>query len=169
MHPIEFSQEDFEIARFAHTLFPTFFRILEVREGFSKKGPDKHLFRNGELVAYAELEVKRVWKTFEWNTTWATVQFPGRKGHYGTDAYWQRPDIVDCLPKRPTFLVMFNFDGSNGLIVDAETVALSPKVHRPSRRGMDDFYQVPMEKVTFDPKKFEDYILKRINFPQVSS
>lgn len=159
MNPIDFSKENHEAGKFAHDLFPKFFKILEVRERYKRIGPDKHLYLKGEIIAYAELEVKRVWKTKEWNTEWLTVQFPERKGHYPTDEYWQKKGIKDKLPKKPVFLVMFNFDGSNGLIVDAKTVAESPCPRIWSRRGAEHFYQVPVEKVVFGPENFEKYIL----------
>lgn len=97
-----------------------------MRERYKRIGPDKHLYLKGEIVGYAELEVKRVWKTKEWNNEWQTVQFPERKGHYPTKEYWQKKGIKDKLQENPVFLVMFNWDGSNGLIVDAKTVAESP-------------------------------------------
>lgn len=159
MNPIDFSKENHEAGKFAHDLFPKFFKILEVRERYKRIGPDKHLYFKGEIVAYAELEVKRVWKDKEWNAEWPTVQFPERKGHYPSDEYWQKRGIKDKLPKKPVFLVMFNHDGSNGLIVDAKTVAESPCPRVWSRRGAEHFYQVPVEKVVFGPENFEKHIL----------
>lgn len=166
MSPVDFSKENHEAGQFAHTLFPNFFKVLEVRERYKRIGPDMHLCFKGEIVAYAELEVKRVWKTKEWNTEWATVQFPERKGHYPTDEYWQKKGIKDKLPQRSVFLVMFNHDGSNGLIVDAKTVAESPCPRIWSRRGMEHFYQVPVEKVVFGPENFERYILNSLEIEQ---
>ena len=163
MSPIDFSKENHDAGRFAHDLFPTFFKILDVRERYKKIGPDKHLYLNEEIVAYAELEVKRVWLTKEWNPEWDCVQFPERKGHYPTEEYWQKRGIKDKMPKKPVFLVMFNHDGSNGLIVDAETVASSPCPRIWTRRGSEHFFQVPLEKVLFGPENFESYILNKLN------
>jgi len=163
MSPIDFSKENHNAGRFAHDLFPKFFKILEVKERYKRIGPDKHLYLKDELVAYAELEVKRVWITKEWNSEWSTIQFPERKGKFATDEYWEGKRIKDALPRKPVFLVMFNHDGSNGLIVDVKTVAESPCPCLWSRRGAEHFYQVPVEKVLFGPENFESYIRDYLN------
>jgi len=163
MSPIDFSKENHDAGRFAHDLFPTFFKILDVRERYKRIGPDKHLYFNEEIVAYAELEVKRVWTTKEWNSEWDTVQFPERKGKFAADEYWEGKRIKEALLRKPVFLVMFNHDGSNGLIVDVKTVAESPCPRLWSRRCAEHFYQVPIDKVLFGPENFESYILSNLN------
>lgn len=147
--PINFSKENQERAKFVHNLFPKFFRILEVKEGHKRKGADKHLYYQEKLVGYAKLEAKLVWTTKEWPEKWSTVQFAERKGRF-------------AKTEVPTFMIMFNRDGTNGLIVDAETMAESPCPRVWSRRGAEHFYQVPIEKVVIGPENFEPYILNKL-------
>ncbi|MBI5253625.1 MAG: hypothetical protein HY930_04415 [Euryarchaeota archaeon] len=156
MPPVDFSKENHDAAQFVKDLFPKFFKILEVREGYKRKGADKHIYYKGRLVAYAELEAKLVWKTVEWNKDWHHVQFAERKGRFA------ETDV-------PTFMIMFNKDGSNGLIVDAKTMVSSPCPRVWTRRGAEHFYQVPIEKVVFGPENFEKFILDKLHLKPSNS
>jgi len=144
----EFRPRNFKRSRFAHELFPKYFKRIKAEPNPKKRGVDFLLYLDDKLVGYAELEVKLVWETHEWSK-FPNVQFPARKAHFAeTDP--------------PTFMVMFNAKGSNALIVDAKTMVASPLVHRWTRRGKDFLYQVPLDKIVFGPENFERYILEKL-------
>ena len=144
----DFRPSDYQKSRFAHDLFPKYFKKIKAIPNPKRREVDFHLYLDDKLVGYAELEVKFVWKTKEW-TNYPNIQFPARKAHF-------------AQTELPTFMVMFNSDGSNALIVDAKTMAASPLVNRWTRRGKDFLYQVPLNKVVFGPESFERYVLERV-------
>ena len=144
----DFRPSDYAKSRFAHEIFPTYFKRIKAIPNPKKREVDFQLYLNDKLIGYAELEVKFVWKTQEW-TQYPNVQFPARKAHFA------QTDL-------PTFMVMFNATGSNALIVDAKTMVASPLVNIWTRRGKDFLYQVPLDKVVFGPENFERYILDKV-------
>lgn len=148
-------------SEFIYSIFANQFKTLtpefdpESKKRGAKKQPDYRLWYEGQIVARAELERKRVWPEFDFPEEWDSVQFPSRKGRF---ANW---DV-------PVFMVMLNNDGTNGLIVEAKTMIESPlvKVGR-ARAGRyvtfgEEFYQVPLAAVQFRLDKFEDYILSKL-------
>src|SRR3990170_871148 len=151
----EFRVSDFTRSKFAHKKFPRLFKKLVAEPGKKQRGVDFLLNYENKLVAYAEIEVKLVWKRKAWPKKYPNVQFPVRKEHFA------RTDL-------PTFMVMFSKAGSNVLVVDAKTMASSPIVNRWTRRGKDLLYQVPLDKVVFGLDKVEDHIVKYLGLAQSS-
>ena len=143
----EFRVSDFSRSKFAHKRFPKLFKKLAAEPGKKKRGVDFILNYDDKVVAYAEIEVKLVWKRKQWPKKYPNVQFPVRKEHFA------RTDL-------PTFMVMFSASGSNALVVDAKTMAASPIVNRWTRRGKDFLYQVHLDKVVFGLDRIEEYILQ---------
>ncbi len=143
----EFRVRDFSRSKFAHKRFPKLFNKLVAEPNKRKRQVDFLLYNKGRLVAYAEVEVKLVWKRKAWPRKYPNVQFPGRKAHF-------------ARTKLPTFMIMFNASGSNVLVVDAKTMRASPLVSRWTRRGTDLLFQVPLDKVCFGSDKIESYVLR---------
>jgi len=143
-------------------------KVLRAERRYKRKGPDLWLFYGEEHIAYVELERKLDWESYEWPTVckqcakkglkecnhWDKVNFPERKAR-GLPEGW---------PEKPVFMVTFNKDGTNALIVEHEIV-FTPEhfgERRWTRRGYEHFYEVPKEKVTFGLENIEPYILNRL-------
>lgn len=104
-----------------------------------KRDVDLEVYKDGELQFYVECEIKRVWtKQFEYQT----INFPERKGKYA------------CLSK-PTYFMMWNHDQTRYLVVKGVDLLASPLMIVPNKyMGYgEQFYQVPIEKATFDEFK----------------
>jgi hypothetical protein len=101
-----------------------------------KMGVDLLLYVGDEHVGNIEVEVKRVWKG---DFSYDSVQFPQRKAKY-------------AQLNKPTLFVMFSADFSQFLTVTGADLLSSPLAVVPNRyvyQG-EQFYQVPLDKVTFN-------------------
>jgi hypothetical protein len=74
----DFRPSDYAKSRFAHKIFPTYFKKIKAIPNPKKREVDFHLYLDDKLIGYAELEVKFVWKTHEW-TQYPNIQFPAKK------------------------------------------------------------------------------------------
>lgn len=104
-----------------------------------KRDIDLEVYKDGVLQFYVECEIKRVWiKQFEYST----VNLPERKGRYA------------CLDK-PSYFIMLNADQTRFLVIKGADLLASPLVIVPNKFVSfgEKFYQIPLDKVTFDEFK----------------
>lgn len=114
-------------------------RKYQVVENPKKRGVDLLVFnrKDGKHVFNIETEVKRVWKTKDFQ--YESVQFPERKAKF-------------AKLEVPTLFVMFNESTKKYLTVKDKDLLKSPCVEVPNRycyKG-EYFYQVPLKKVSFN-------------------
>ncbi len=108
-----------------------------IEQSLKKTAVDFRILKDGELVGYLEVEVKRTWKgsTFEY----PDVQFPERKWKY-------------CKLDKPTIFMMFNEDLSSYLTVEGETL-ISSKLEMVRNKYIkygEMFFKVPVGNILFD-------------------
>jgi|GEM_PF-1913522 hypothetical protein len=152
----------------ANEWLPRLLEALRAERKYKRKGPDMWLYYEDKHVGYIELEVKLDWETVEWPSVckqclkkglkkcehWDKVHFPERKA---------RPLPKD-FPIKPIFMVTFNRDGTNALVISHDMVFIPEHFgpRRWTRRGYEHFYEVPREKVVFGSDKIERYIIERL-------
>lgn len=109
---------------------------LDSHQNTDQYGVDLWLIRNGQVIAYAESEIKLVWNTH--NFPYQSVQFPERKGKFTN---------LD----KPTLFVMINGLKNRALTVWSKDLKTSPLVEVPNKYKAENelFYQVPLNLVTF--------------------
>jgi len=149
-----YEEEEAKASEFIYDMFKKQFKVLQVERNPKKRNADFFIKFKGKLIALAELERKKVWTNYDFPSKWDSVSFPKRKGKYAES-------------ELPVFMVMFNKDGTNGLIVDAKTMAKSQVVKKRAvtRKYVtfgEEFYHVPLNNVVFGMDKFEDYIMTRL-------
>lgn len=103
-------------------------------------GPDLIVFKNGDLIGYAECEVRTVWKNKEF--PFESLSLPFRKKKFLTQASAEEIKII--------FLV-FNSDFSAIAKVKGQAVSDSPVVERSNRLGPENekFFDIPLSQVDF--------------------
>jgi len=110
------------------------FENLEVKPHKDHRKVDLEVFLNGEHIANVETEIKRVWKSKEFQ--YESVQFPERKRKF-------------CELEKPTIFIMWNSNLSSYLVVTGRDLVNSPSVEVPNKyvyKG-EYFFQVPLKKV----------------------
>jgi hypothetical protein len=118
-------------------------KFFKKSQGFAAKpNPDKYgvdllLFKEDKHVAFAECEIKRVWKGKDF--PYGSVQFPERKAKY---VYQNNLPVV---------FIMFNADCNRALLVNGQDLLKSKLVQVPNVyvKSEECFFQVPLDKVTF--------------------
>jgi hypothetical protein len=104
-----------------------------------KRDVDLEVYKDGVLQFYVECEIKRVWtKQFQYQT----INMPERKGKYA------------CLDLK-TYFFMWNNDQTRFLVIKGADLLASPLVIVPNKFVSygEKFFQIPIEKVTFDEFK----------------
>jgi hypothetical protein len=113
---------------------------LVVVDNLDKYGVDLLCHRGhlGKVVGYCEVEVKRVWKGYQWPSNWDSVQWPAGKKKFAE---------LD----KPTLFFMLNALHNRALYTTGEQLITSPVVEVPNIYEKKDelFYQVPITEVTF--------------------
>ena len=150
----------------AHAMYEKFVKILNSKfkvlrmELTHKRNADCLIKHKDKLVAYAEFEWAARWKAYEFPYP-DTVHFPSTKAKYA------EKDL-------PVFMITFNKDMTNALIVDAKTMVGSrvvPVGRAVSPTGKmatygERFIDVELNKVVFGVDKLENYILKMLGLRQ---
>jgi hypothetical protein len=98
---------------------------------------DFKVYKNNELVAYLEVEVKTLWNDAIF--PYSDVQWPGRKAKY-------------CNLDKPTIFLMFNKNLSKYLTaLDKDLLASDRVMVRNKYVAYGEiFFKVPLEKVLFN-------------------
>jgi len=145
----------------AHAMYEEFakmlnskFKVLQM-ELTHKRNADSLVKHKGKVVAYAEFEWAARWKVHEF--PYDTIHFPSTKAKYA------EKDL-------PVFMITFNKDMTNALIVDAKTMVESrvvPVGRAVSPTGKmatygERFIDVKLNKVVFGLDKLENYILEKL-------
>lgn len=122
--------------KFAMKLFKSL-DPFTITENPKKTGVDFLLHKDGEHVAYLEVEIKRVWEGVDFK--YEDVQFPERKWKY-------------CKLDKPTVFMMINGNCTHYLCLDGDTMINSPiEMVRNRYIGYgEQFFKVPLKKVAFD-------------------
>jgi len=145
----------------AHVMYEEFVKMLNSRlkvlhmELTHKRNADAFVKYKDKLVAYAEFEWAARWK--EYKFPYGTVHFPSTKAKYA------EKDL-------PVFMITFNKDMTNALIVDAKTMIEShvvPVGRAVSPTGKlatygERFIDVELSKVVFGLDKLEEYMLAKL-------
>jgi hypothetical protein len=116
-------------------------KVTSVRDNSDRYGPDLLMYSGGRFVGYAEVEVKRVWTSFEfpWDE-W--VQFPARKKKFVDKALAEGKQIFFfMLNKYMTRLIVFPGEA----LADS---AIEEVSNREVRSG-EGFYKVPFSRHIF--------------------
>lgn len=151
-----------DLRKKAHAMYEKFAQILNLQfkvlrmELTRKRNADCFVLHKDKLVAYAELEWAARWKKYEW--PYDTVHFPSTKAKYA------EKDL-------PVFMITFNNDMTNALIVDAKTMVESrivPVGRAVSPTGKlatygERFIDVELSKVVFGLDKLEHYMLTKLD------
>ena len=149
----------------AHAMYEEFVKILNSKfrmlrmELTHKRNADCLIKYKDKLLAYAEFEWAARWKVHEF--PYGTIHFPSTKAKYA------EKDL-------PVFMITFNRDMTNALIVDAKTMVEShvvPVGRAVSPTGKiatygERFIDVELSRVVFGLDKLEDYILAKLDLKQ---
>lgn len=150
-----------DLMKKAHAKYEEFVKVLNSKlkvlrmELTHKRNADCFVKYKGKLVAYAELEWAMRWKEHEF--PYDTIHFPSTKAKYA------EKDL-------PVFMITFNKDITNALIVDAKTMVEShvvPVGRAVSPTGKmttygERFIDVELSKIVFGLDKLEDYMLAKL-------
>jgi hypothetical protein len=100
-------------------------------------GVDMMVFKDGEHIAYLELERKTAFKSLPF--PYPEVNMPSRKEKY-------------CKLSKPTFFVMFSEDLQNYLVIKDLDVLSSPLKVVKNKYCFDGelFFKIPLNKVIFN-------------------
>lgn len=145
----------------AHAMYEQFVKLMNPKlkllhiELTRKRNADCYVFLGDKPVAYLELEWAARWKQQDF--PYETVHFPSTKAKYA------EKDL-------PVFMITFNSDVTNGLIIDAKTMVKSQEVEvgrTVSPTGTmatfgERFIDVDSAKVVFGFENFEDYMLDKL-------
>jgi hypothetical protein len=116
-------------------------QITSVKDNSDRYGPDLLMYKGTQFVGYAEVEVKQVWKSFDfpWDEI---VHFPARKKKFVDKCQEEGKKIFFfMLNKYMTRLIVFPGEA----LADSAIVEVSNK---EVRKG-EGFYKVPFSKHIF--------------------
>ena len=96
-----------------------------------KTGVDLLIYKNGKLVAYAEVEMKIVWKgKFKWDT----IHLPSRKIKY-------------CGLKHKTLFILFRSDGKQYFCFWDRVILRSNLINVPNKyMHKEEFYDIKLTR-----------------------
>jgi len=150
MYPVKpYSEEDYRKARYAEQYLSCFFTKLEVRARRTEFDTDIQLWKNGQLVALVDVEVKHSWRSHEWPQHWQTAHFTLRKFKYANG--------------KPHFQVVFNEHYDNAYVgFTPEIVKAHVTIIGSTIFEKDAFYDMPLSQVGFGLEGIEPFITEKL-------